>query len=64
LAYHYHYRLDYIDTLGLDEVKTLIDYVMPKQPHQNTKQKQPGQTDLERKLELFKKIKEGEARQK
>jgi len=30
LAYHYHYRLDYIDTLDLDEVKMLIDYVMPK----------------------------------
>jgi hypothetical protein len=37
---------------------------MPKQPQQSLEQKQPKQTDLERKLELFKKIKEGEARLK
>lgn len=60
LAYHYHYRLDYIDTLDLHEIKELIDYIIPKE---KTK-KAPEQNELSRKLELFKKIKEEESRQK
>lgn len=60
IAYHYHYHLDYIDSLEPDEIKMLIDYLSP--PEQKPAQNQEIQDErLARKLALFDKIKEEEA---
>lgn len=60
IAYHYGYRLDYIDSLDMHDIDMLLYFITPDEDKKKNSKVNTNQADLERAQTAFKAAKERE----